>query len=194
VRIALLGGSFNPPHVGHLMNAYYVLATCEVDRVWLMPVHQHPFAKELAPFEDRVRMCELAAARFSGGIEVTRVEAEAPAGSKTIDVLELLIARHPEHHFSLVIGTDILPERSKWKQFDRIEKLVEVIVIQRTGYPSPLGRGPALPEVSSTEVRRRLERGEDVSELVPREVVGYVRERGLYLAGPPSTAASGREA
>jgi nicotinate-nucleotide adenylyltransferase len=180
VRIALLGGSFNPPHVGHLMNAYYVLATREVDRVWLMPVFQHPFAKRLAPFDDRVRMCELAAARFAGGVEVTRIEEQAPPGSKTVDVLELLLARHPEDRFSLVIGSDILPERSKWKDFERLEQMAEVIVVPRAGYPSPLAPGPALPEVSSTEVRERLGRGADVSAQVPREVLGYVSERGLY--------------
>jgi nicotinate-nucleotide adenylyltransferase len=180
VRIALLGGSFNPPHVGHLMNAYYVLATREVDRVWLMPVFQHPFAKVLVPFDDRVRMCERAAARFAGGIEVTRIEELAPPGSKTVDILELLLTRHPEHRFSLVIGSDILPERSKWKEFDRIEQMAEVVVIPRAGYPSPLARGPALPEVSSSEVREKLARGEDVSAQVPREVLSYIDDHGLY--------------
>lgn len=180
MRIALLGGSFNPPHVGHLMNAYFVLATREVDRVWLMPVFRHPFAKKLAPFADRVRMCELAAARFAGGVEVTTVEAEAPGSGRTVETLEYLIGRHPEHRFALVIGTDILPERSKWKDFDRIERLADVIVVPRAGFPSPEGRGPALPEVSSTEVREKLARGEDVSALVPREVLAYVREQGLY--------------
>jgi nicotinate-nucleotide adenylyltransferase len=185
LRIALLGGSFNPPHVGHLMNAYYVLATHEVDRVWLMPVYKHPFAKVLVPFEHRVRMCELAAARFAGGIEVTRIEEEAPLGSKTVDVLELLIARHPEHQFNLVIGTDILPERHMWKRFDRIEQLAPIIVVGRAGYPCPDVDAPALPEVSSTLVRERLAHGEDVSAYVPREVLAYVTEHQLYREAPP---------
>ena len=182
MRIALLGGSFNPPHVGHLMNAYYVLATREVDRVWLLPVFRHPFAKKLAPFEDRARMCELAAQRFAGGVEVSRAEAEAPGSGRTIETLEFLMQRHPEHRFALVIGTDILPERSKWKDFDRIERLAEVIVVARAGFPAAEARGPALPEVSSSEVRERLARGEDVSALVPREVLAYVTEKGLYRA------------
>ncbi|MBI5549476.1 MAG: nicotinate (nicotinamide) nucleotide adenylyltransferase [Deltaproteobacteria bacterium] len=182
MRIALLGGSFNPPHVGHLMNAYYVLATREVDRVWLMPVFRHPFAKRLAPFEDRVRMCELAAARFSGGIEVSRVEAEAPGSGRTVETLDHLIGKYPEHQFSLVIGTDILPERSKWKDFDRIERMAAIIVVPRAGFPAPGVVGPALPEVSSTEIREKLARAQDVSALVPREVLAYARERGLYRA------------
>lgn len=180
MRIALLGGSFNPPHVGHLMNAYYVLATREVDRVWLMPVFRHPFAKSLAPFEDRVRMCELAAARFHGGIEVSRAEAEAPGEGRTIETLEYLMDKHREHRFALVIGSDILPERWKWKAFERIESLVEVIVVPRAGFASPEAPGPALPQVSSTEVREKLAQAQDVSSLVPREVLDYVRERGLY--------------
>lgn len=183
MRIALLGGSFNPPHVGHLMNAYYVLATREVDRVWLMPVFRHPFAKVLAPFDDRVRMCELAASRFAGGVEVSRVEAEAPGSGRTIETLEYLLAQRPGDRFALVIGSDILPERSKWKDFDRIERLAEVIVVPRAGFAAPGVEGPALPEVSSTEVRERLARGEDASALVPREVLAYVRAKGLYRAG-----------
>ena len=180
MRIALLGGSFNPPHVGHLMNAYYVLATRPVDRVWLMPVFHHPFGKPLAPFEDRVRMCELAAASFASGVEVSRVEAEAPGAGRTIETLEYLMQQHPDDQFALVIGSDILPERAKWKDFDRIEKLAEVIVVPRAGFPSPLAPGPQLPPVSSTEVREKLARGEDVSALVPREVLEYAAQHGLY--------------
>lgn len=180
MRIALLGGSFNPPHVGHLMNAYYVLATQPVDRVWLLPVFRHPFEKKLAPFEDRVRMCELAASRFAGGIEVSRAEAEAPGTGRTIETLEYLLGKHPEHAFSLVIGSDILPERTKWKSFDRIEQLARVIVVSRSGFPAPEATGPALPEVSSSEVRDRLTKGLDVSALLPREVAEYALERRLY--------------
>jgi nicotinate-nucleotide adenylyltransferase len=179
LRIALLGGSFNPPHVGHLMNATYVLATREVDRVWLMPVYQHPFAKRLAPFEDRLRMCALAVTHLGDAVQGSDVEREVPGG-RTVDTLEHLMARHPEHRFALIVGTDILPETSKWKAFDRVEQLAEVIVVARAGYPSPRASGPPLPEVSSTLIRERLSRGEDVSALVPREVLRYVAERGLY--------------
>ena len=126
-------------------------------------------------------MCELAAASLAG-VEVTRVEAEVPGEGRTIETLEHLLATWPQHRFALVIGSDILPEKSKWKDFDRIEKLAEVIVVPRAGFPSPQAPGPTLPEVSSTEIRERLTRGEDVSALVPRCVLAYVRERGLYLA------------
>jgi nicotinate-nucleotide adenylyltransferase len=164
------------------MNAAYVLATRDVDRIWLMPVFRHPFGKSLAPFEDRVRMCEAMAGLFAGRVEVTTVEQLVPGNGRTIDTLKLLIERYPEHQFLLIVGTDILPERSKWKDFELIEKLVEVVVVRRAGYPSAQGTGPELPEVSSTEIRQRIAQGEDVSALVPREVLRTISERGLYRA------------
>ena len=73
--IALLGGSFNPPHVAHLMVAYWTLATQDVREVWLLPSYRHPFGKDLAPFDDRVAMCELAA-RALRGVAVCTAERE----------------------------------------------------------------------------------------------------------------------
>jgi nicotinate-nucleotide adenylyltransferase len=180
VRIALLGGSFNPPHVGHMMSAYYVLATRDIERLWLMPVFRHPFAKRLAPFDDRMRMCELAARPFGEALAVTRIEEEVPGDGRTVDTLEALSARFPEHRFSLVIGTDILAERSKWKEFDRIERMADLIVVNRAGFSAQGAEGPLLPAVSSTEVRDRLSRRESVAALVPRAVADYIAEKRLY--------------
>jgi nicotinate-nucleotide adenylyltransferase len=98
-----------------------------------------------------------------------------------VDVLEHLRARHPEHAFTLVIGSDILPDLPRWKDFARIERLAQVLVLQRAGYPSPRAYGPPLAEVSSTEIRDRFARGEEPTELVPRAVLAYARAHGLYL-------------
>lgn len=179
LRIALLGGSFNPPHVGHLMAAYWTLATQEVDRVWLMPAHRHPFGKELVAFEHRVAMCELAA-RDLASVEVSRIEAEVGGEGRTVETLEHLRRTRPELELHLVVGSDVIPERHKWHRFDRIEELARLIVIHRAGYDVPEAPGPVLAEVSSTEVRRRLAAGEDVSLWVPRAVAAYAREHGLY--------------
>jgi nicotinate-nucleotide adenylyltransferase len=181
-EVALLGGSFNPPHVAHLMAAYWALATQRVDEVWLLPAYRHPFGKQLAPFEDRARMCELAAAALRG-VHVCRAEAELaddPLVGRTARTLEHLVLKHPGCHFSLVVGTDVLREADKWYRFDRVQELARLLVVGRQGYPEGAGAGPLLPAVSSTEVRARLERGEDVSALVPRRVLAYVAERGLY--------------
>jgi nicotinate-nucleotide adenylyltransferase len=180
-RVALLGGSFNPPHVAHLMAAYWTLATQDVREVWLLPSWRHPFGKELAPFDDRVRMCELATREIRGVAVCTaeRELADDPLVGKTARTLEHLVARHPETGFALVVGADILPDAPKWYRWDRVEALARVIVVGREGFP-PVPGAPSLPAVSSTEIRARIARGDDVSGLVPRRVRAYVEEKGLY--------------
>jgi nicotinate-nucleotide adenylyltransferase len=183
--VALLGGSFNPPHVAHLMAAYWALATQDVSEVWLLPTFSHPFGKALAPFEDRVRMCELAA-RHVRGVGVCAAESELagdPLVGKTARTLEHLCAKHPEHRFALLVGADILPDTDKWYRWDRVQALARIVVVGREGYPAVPG-SPSLPRISSTEVRERIARGEDVSGLVPRKVREYVEARGLYR--PPA--------
>jgi nicotinate-nucleotide adenylyltransferase len=180
-EIALLGGSFNPPHVAHLMAAYWTLATQGVAEVWLLPSFRHPFGKPLAPFADRVRMCELAAAAIRG-VHVCPAEAELagdPLVGKTVRTLEHLTEKHPRHRFALVIGSDILGETDKWYRFDRVRELARLIVVGRSGHRGA-GGAPSLPPVSSTEIRERLGRGEDVSALVPARVLRYLEERRLY--------------
>ncbi len=180
-EVALLGGSFNPPHVAHLMAAWWTLATQGVSEVWLLPAYRHPFGKQLEPFEDRVRMCELAAAAIRG-VHVCSAEAELrddPLVGKTVRTLEHLASKHPTFRFALVVGADILAETDKWYRFDRVRELARLIVVGRAGHPDGAG-APALPPVSSTEVREKLGRGEDVSALVPRTVLDYIRQRGLY--------------
>ncbi len=179
--VAILGGSFNPPHVAHLMAAYWTLATQDVREVWLLPSYRHPFGKELAPFEDRVRMCELAA-RELRGVAVCAAEGELaddPLVGKTARTLEHLVAKHPDHDFALVVGADVLPDTTKWYRWDRVQALARVIVVGREGFP-PVPGAPALPAISSTEIRARIARGEDVAGLVPRRVREYFADRKLY--------------
>jgi nicotinate-nucleotide adenylyltransferase len=179
--IALLGGSFNPPHVAHLMAAYWALATQGVSEVWLLPSSKHPFGKDLAPFEDRVAMCELAV-RALRGVGVCAAEAELrddPQVGKTVRTLEHLRAKHPAYEFAVIVGADVLPETDKWYRWDRVKELARVVVIGREGFPAVPG-APSLPAISSTEIRARIARGDDVSGLVPRKVVEYARAKGLY--------------
>lgn len=180
-EIALLGGSFNPPHVAHLMAAWWALATQGVSEVWLLPAFRHPFGKELAPFEDRLEMCRLAA-RALRGVHVCGAEAELagdPLVGKTARTLEHLVAKHPAHRFALVVGADILAETAKWYRWDRVQELARIIVVGRQGHP-PVPGAPDLPAISSTEIRARLARGDDVHGLVPEKVLRYVEEKGLY--------------
>jgi nicotinate-nucleotide adenylyltransferase len=176
--IGLFGGSFNPPHVAHQMVMLYVLETCAVDELWMIPTYRHAFAKELIDFEHRCRMCELAAAALGTRVRVSRIEGELGRDvSRTLDTIEALGARHPDTRFRLVVGADILQESHKWYRWDRIEVLAPPIVVGRAGLDV---RGVEMPAVSSTEIRERLARGEPVDDLVPCSVVRYIDEQGLY--------------
>ena len=181
MKIALLGGSFNPPHVGHLMAAHYVRATQGVDEVWLLPTFRHPFGKVSAPYEHRVRMCEALCPDASGWLKTSRVESEVGKDGRTVDTLDFLRARHPEHQFSLIIGSDILKDLPHWKDFDRIRTLARVVVLYRAGHPAEGTVGPPLAEVSSSAIREAMARGEAPGELVPSRVLAYVREHQLYV-------------
>lgn len=180
MEVALLGGSFNPPHVGHLMAALYVHATLPVEEVWLMPSHRHPFGKALTSFEHRVEMCERLCQETSGWLKVSTIEREVPGDGRTVDTLEFLAQRFPGHRFTLVIGSDILKDLPKWKDFPRIEQLSKVRVLYRAGHPAPDTMGPPLAEVSSTEIRTRLAQGDVPEDLVPRGVLAYARTHHLY--------------
>jgi nicotinate-nucleotide adenylyltransferase len=181
-RVAVFGGSFNPPHVAHVLACALVLSVEDVDRVLVVPAYRHPFAKALAPFEDRATMCDLAMA-WMPRVEVSRVEEELGGESRTLRTLESLSRAQPDWRLRLVIGADILTEAPRWFGFDVIEKLAPPIVLGRAGFPAP-GAPALLPEVSSTQVRDAIARGawDEVEKLVPREVLAYARARGLYAA------------
>lgn len=180
MQVALLGGSFNPPHVGHLLAAHYVRATQGVDEVWLMPTFRHPFGKRSEDFEHRVSMCERMCQDAAGWMKTSRVESEVGKDGRTVDTLDFLLTRHPGYHFSLIIGSDILKDLPNWKDFDRIRRMARVLVLYRAGHPAEGTVGPPLAEVSSTEIRERLARGEQPTDLVPERVLAYAREHHLY--------------
>jgi nicotinate-nucleotide adenylyltransferase len=178
MRVALFGGSFNPPHVAHQLAALYVLETAAVDELWFVPCFKHPFEKTLEPFEDRLEMCVRAAAALGPRVRVSDVERQLGGESRTLRTVKALRAEHPDESFSLVIGGDLEGEVSSWFGAEELRQLVQLIVVGRGGFAG--GTGPAMPEVSSSDVRDRLRAGRPVDALVPRSVLDYIRERKLY--------------
>ena len=177
-EIALFGGSFDPPHVGHLLAAAYVLATEPVDELWLVPVLAHPFGKQFqGSYAHRLQLCE----RLAQSLPRTSVSrAEEQSGeARTVDLLEYLHRTRPGTRWALILGTDLDRERAQWKSFDRIQQLARIITVQRAGYADG-SAGPMLPEVSSTQVRALLKSGSDVSRLVPRAVLEAIDAAGTY--------------
>jgi nicotinate-nucleotide adenylyltransferase len=185
LRVAFFGGSFNPPHVAHVLAAVYALAVEPIDRVLVVPVYKHPFAKELAPYEDRLAMCRLGLG-YLPGVEVSTVERELDGESRTLRTVEHLVATHPDWSLRLLVGADVLQDLPKWHRFDRIAEIAPPLVLGRRGFASDgagLGAGaPLLPEISSTEVRAALAAGriDDIRPDVPSAVLGYIEQRSLY--------------
>ena len=175
-EVALFGGSFDPPHIGHLLAASYVLATEPIDELWLVPVERHPFAKPLVgSYDHRVELCERLAAQLPR-TRVSRAEQESCQG-RTVDLLEWLKPKYPQTRWALVLGTDLDAEKPQWKRFDRVEQLARIITVRRGGYDEG---AVAIPEISSTQVRALLKAGGDASQLVPRTVLQAIRDAGTY--------------
>jgi nicotinate-nucleotide adenylyltransferase len=184
MRVAIFGGSFNPPHVAHQMAALYVLETAPVDELWLVPAVRHAFGKTLAPFEDRLAMCRLAADALGPRVRVSAIERDLGGESRTLKTIRRLRQDHPEHAFSLVIGADLVGEVASWLGGDELQRTVPFLVVGRGGVG---GDSPVvLPAISSTHVRSALAAGRDVSALVPRSVLDYIAAHNLYKAGEES--------
>ena len=183
-EIAIFGGSFDPPHFGHVVLALYALSLGDVERVIVAPTFQHAFNKPLAPFEHRIAMCQLAFADLSR-VEVSPIERELGGTSRTLRLITELEKRLSGHGLRLLVGADILHETFRWQGFDQIRVRAPLLVAGRASHPHPDldPRTPSLPDVSSTAVRAALENGEDVSHWVPREVCRYLEQHPLYRGG-----------
>jgi nicotinate-nucleotide adenylyltransferase len=147
-------------------------------RVAPRPCFIHALGKELAPFEHRLAMCRFAFAQLSVPVRVLDLERTLGGESRTLRTVETLQAQHPQYQFSLVTGADIDAEASRWHHFDRIRELVDIIRVPR-GPTSPI------PDVSSTEIRRRAAAGLSLKNLVDTSVAVYIATKGLYRAVRP---------
>ena len=183
-RVAVFGGSFDPPHLGHILSVAWTISAGDVDEVWVIPTWKHAFGKEHgADFDARAAMCELAFAPFAG-VSVSDVERRLGGVSRTLQTLEALATEHPDVELRLLIGADVLPTTDGWHRWDDIVRLAPPLVIGREGYPEPAECPVSIPNVSSTEVRVALEQSSDLSGLVPSAVVDYIHQRGLYREAP----------
>jgi nicotinate-nucleotide adenylyltransferase len=177
--LGVLGGSFDPPHVAHVMLALLGLSLGGLSRVLVVPTFIHAFGKALSPFAARIHMCELAFAPLAR-VEVSAIESELGGTSRTLRLVQELKQRHPDSDLRLLIGTDILAERERWQDFDKIVELAPLMAAERVGYEAgETELGALLPRVSSSELRAALGRGE-ASVLLPADVCAYALAHGLY--------------
>lgn len=181
MKIALFGGSFNPPHIGHIQAANFILDNYDVDGMLVIPVFKHAFSKELASFEHRLNMLRLAFKRDK--IEISDIERRL-GESRTLTTIQALQEERPDCSFRLIVGSDILYERHKWYKFDEIEKLATPIVLERQGYEHKEAANADMPDISSTTIRAILSIRGGASKLaqeyLSEEVYQYIVQNKLY--------------
>lgn len=181
-RIAIYGGSFDPPTIGHMAVIRWLAQQYDrLDEVWVVPAAEHAFNKRMVPCALRTRMVlamllEAKQAKLWSGRQIRVVNRPE---TYTVEMVEALRVQHPEHQWIVVVGADILTEASKWHRWDDLCRLAEILVVNRKGYEgSNLGD---FPQVSSTEVRTAVREGRSFAHMVTPAVRQVIEENRLYL-------------
>jgi nicotinate-nucleotide adenylyltransferase len=203
-HIGILGGTFNPPHMGHLVMAQEALDQLDLDRVVFMPVAEPPHkeAREDPGAVARVDLCRLAVAG-DDRLAVSTLEVDRGGASYTVDTLRVLHDLEPEHDLIFIVGGDMAQSLPAWREPEAVLALARLAVVEREGVRrediarrlEPLHPGDRLVffdmpriDVSSSAIRRRVADGRPIRYLVPDAVAADIAERGLYrqAAGRPA--------
>jgi len=183
MKIALLGGAFNPPHLGHLLVAQQVLDFGGVDELWFVPSFKASFDKPVASVEDRLAMVRLIEMPKT---KVCTLEIDNQLDGHTINLLPHLPGGND---YVFIIGSDQLPSFHLWGRWQELIKKIPFLVFPRLGYASePLYENMSvlnhehliLSNISSTKIRARIRLGLSVDDMVPPKVAGYIKENQLY--------------
>ncbi|HKH05221.1 MAG TPA: nicotinate-nucleotide adenylyltransferase [Acidimicrobiales bacterium] len=189
-RLGIFGGTFDPPHVGHLVTAVNVRHEMALDRV-LLVVNGQPWQKvrtrPISPAEDRYAMVEAAVGTVDG-LEASRIEVDRRGMSYTADTLAALLEEDAARELFVVLGTDAALGLPTWERAGEVRELATIVVVERPGAARaepPRGWSwhrvevPRL-EVSSTDLRARVADGRPLDYLLTAEVIAAIRTRGLY--------------
>jgi len=187
MKIGILGGSFNPVHIGHLILADEAKEKLGLEKIIFVPVALAPHKdnSDIAPAEDRLRMLKLAI-RGNRGFKVSDIETRRPGRSYTIDTLKELKKKYRRDELYFIIGSDLLNYLADWKDIREVIKMVKFVAATRPGYP--LKNLPdyiqTLPiravDISAFEVRQCIRQGKSFRYLVPDVVFNYINKRKIY--------------
>lgn len=190
-NVAIFGGSFNPPHLGHLIAAETVQNSLKFDKILFIPsaTPPHKSAAGLAAADDRLAMTRLAV-QGNLSFEVSDIELKRPGASYTVDTLRLLLRDHPGTAYSLIIGMDNFLEFETWKEPQEILDMADLLVMNRPGFENkPVShkwgrrvRFVDMPDIdiSSRAIRLAVRSRASVRYLVPRNVEDYIVSHSLY--------------
>lgn len=199
MRIGIVGGTFDPIHVGHLALARAARDCAQLDRVLLIPAAIPPHrGPAVAAGDDRLEMTRRAAAG-EDGLEVSDIELRRQGASYTVDTLRELSSANPEDELYLVLGWDAARELRSWHEPREVAELARLVVVGRPGLRMPgaselraAGLDPervvlcpqTTPDVSATDLREALAGGGSTHGLLPPRVAEYIQDRGLYRPDP----------
>lgn len=181
MRIAVLGTSSNPPHNDHIFIAREVLRHKFADEVWVVPCRSHVFDKSLWPRKYRWKMTKLLEEK---GIRACDIEINRPGKSYTLDTVLLLKKKYPQHTFYWIVGSDLIisGEYKKWKEWPRLKKEIQFLLIRRPGYaitPATekcfIKTGICGSNLSSTFIRKRLKNSLPIDLFVPKKIAKYIK-------------------
>lgn len=185
--IAVLGGGFNPPHLGHLLLSQQVLFFTENTQVWWMPYYAHPWEKPSIDPKHRLAMGKL---MESEGIIVSDFEILAKKKNFTFETIEKLIKAYPQHQFSWIIGSDLVAEFTTWEGWEKIVAHVKLLVFPRAGFPVEKLPDNAFlindkllttSDISSEKIRAMVKKGLSIRGLVVPSVEEYIQRHQLYI-------------
>ncbi len=200
MRLGILGGSFDPVHLGHLLLAECCRETCELDQVWFIPAATPPHkqTRRLTSSEKRLEMLQLAIGGHAA-FRVSDLEIQRQGVSYTVDTLEQLHRDRPETQLFLLMGADSLTDLPSWRHPARICQLATPIVVRRPDSPEPdfqalqrilaaeqqspppsLQVDMPLIEFSSSDIRRRVAAGHSIRYRTPRAVEKFIQTQRLY--------------
>lgn len=197
-KVGILGGTFDPVHIGHLLLAECAREELGLERVIFVPAGRpwRKAAREVSPAEHRLAMLRLAVAG-NDAFDVSTIEVEREGPSYTVETLEELRRRDPDASLFFIVGEDALADLPNWRQPQRILELATVAVAARTGEGPSLRQAEAMMpglvaravwlrmpviEISATGIRERVRLGLSIRYRVPAAVEAYIREHGLYVA------------
>lgn len=184
-KIGLLGGTFDPPHNGHLLIAYEVFHALSLDEVWFIPtsIPPHKSYETVSNVQDRLNMLKIAL-KDHKHFSIQTVELDRSGPSFTIDTVSLL-KRQYNHDFYFIIGGDMIEYLPKWHKIDELMKLVKFVGVGRTGYSSEssypiINVNTPLFDISSSFIRERIKKNGNTHQLLQRSVRLYIQENDLY--------------
>lgn len=185
-KIGILGGTFDPPHLGHLLIASEVQHALQLSEIWFIPnqIPPHKIDDHFTESEHRLNMLRIAV-KDHADFSVNTIELEREGPSYTYDTLRLLREEFPEHTFYFIIGADMIEYLPNWHKIDEVIKLVTFVGVKRSGYQTktiyPVVE-VEIPqfEVSSTMLRERLRSSGNTDFLLPVDVKRYIEENHLY--------------